>query len=309
MNPSQAFANSVSTVVLSQVFNGELKINLEAISNSSTSSKVGIGIRPSYDSSLKSISANGLYYKNVQENIFPRENALQIARSLDVLKGTLPLEYEYDPNITFRTTTLNGQPFTLTREVLFDDVQELFNLVFLIDIKYNDNTITNLSTYDKDLSVYDGYYGNLFSNKTLYKANSSLIKVDSSKQSSDIQINDGAPGGGLTLSGYTPLLRESIQTDKHIGGFVTIRLIFVKDGNVLLGPLRGGKFKIDGASQTIDPKNAGNTISLSLVKTWENINQISGVRTADSYLRSKDPNDGFFKNASNAEFFKTFKEG
>jgi hypothetical protein len=309
MNPSQAFANSVSTVVLSQVFNGELKINLEAISNSATSSKVGGGARPTYDSSLKSISANGLYYKNVQENIFPRKNALQIARSLDVLKGTLPLQYEYDENITFRTTTVDGQPYTLTKEVYFDEIQELFNLVFVIDIKYNDDKITRLTTYDKDLVIPEGYYGNASTTSITYQANSSLIKIDSSKQSADIQIHDGAPGGGLTLSGYTPLLRESIQTDKHIGGFVTIRLVFVKDGNILLGPLRGGKFKIDGASQTISPKNGGNTINLSLVKTWENINQISGVRTADSYLRSKDPNDGFFRNASNAEFFKTFKEG
>lgn len=310
MNPSQAFASSVSTVILSQVFNGEIKINLELISsNTQASSKISGNVRPNYDTNLKSISANGLYTKTVTQNVFPRENSLQIARSYDVLKGTLPLSYEYDKSITFATKEVNGQPFTLSKEISFSELQQLLNLIFVIDLTYNDGTETNLTTYDKDLYIPNGYYGEELGVKKLYPSTASILQIDSIKQSSDIQVSDGNPGGGIVLSGYTPLLQQAIQTEKYVGGIVTIRVVFVKDGNILIGPLRGGKFKINGATQTIDPKSDGNTIQISLIKTWENINQKSGIKTAEAYFKSRFPTDGFFQNAANAAYSKTFKEG
>lgn len=310
MNPSQAFASSVSTVILSQVFNGETKINLDLISsNTQASSKISGNVRPNYDTNLKSVSANGLYSKSVSQNVFPRSNALQIARSFDVLNNKLPFSYEYDESITFETTQVNNQSFTLSKEISFSELQQLLNLIFIIDITYNDGTKTSVTSYDKDLYVPNGYYGEEIGNNVLYESTSDLVRIEGIRQSSDIQISDGNPGGGLTLSAYTPLLQQAIQSEKYIGGIVTIRVAFVKDGHILIGPLRGGKFKIDGASQSFNPKNEeGNIINIGLIKTWENINQVSGIKTAESYFKSRIPTDGFFRNASNAAYSKTFKE-
>ena len=311
MNPSQAIANSVGKTLLAQVFNNSQLVNLDQISNSSTASTKLLGeSRPTFDSELQSASAGGLYSKSRTNNIFPRSNAEQIARTIDVIEGRLANKYEFDTSITFSTTTVDGKSYSLIRQVFYTQLLEVPFIAYLIDIKFNNDIELNISTYDKDLIVEDGYYGEPQNSglTTTYKSTADIIKIDSTKQQPDVSVGDGIPGSGLTFIAETPGLLNAIQTDKHIGATITLRIIFIREGKILAGPIRGGLLKIDGANHIVNPASGTNLITLSTIKTWENINQPHGVRTAAAYLESIFENDGFFRNSKNANINKTFKE-
>ena len=309
MNPSQAIANSVGKTLLAQVFNNAQSINLFTISGSTSSTKLQGDTRPTFDSELQNVSAGGLYSKNRDNNRFPRSNAEQIARTIDVIEGRLANKYEFDTSITFNTTTVDSKAYTLIREVIYTQLLEVPFIAYLIDIKFNDDSELNISTYDKELKVENGYYGETQnSGFTTYQATADIIKIDSTKQQPDVSVGDGIPGAGLTFIAETPGLLNAIQTEKHIGGRITLRIIFIREGKILAGPIRGGLLKIDGANHIVNPASGTNLITLSTIKTWENINQPHGVRTAASYLESIFNNDGFFRNSKNANINKTFKE-
>ena len=266
--------------------------------------------RPTFDTDLQSNSAGGLYSKDRSTNLFPRSNAEQIARIIDVVEGKLDSKYEFDTTITFNTTSIDNSPFELVREVSYPQLLEVPFIAYLIDIKFNDDTELKVSTYDKELQIEDGYYGEVQSgvNVTTYPATPDVINLDSTKQTTDVSVGDGIPGAGITFSAETPGLINAIQTEKHIGATITLRLIFIREGKILAGPIRGGLLKIDGATHIVNPTSGTNLITLSTIKTWEDINQPHGIRTAAAYLESIFPNDGFFRNSKNANVNKTFKE-
>ena len=332
MNPSQSIANSVGKTLLSQVFNNSQLVNLEEVSDSTietgnTNTNASIKLqgesRPTFDSTLQVNTAGGLYSKDRTANIFPRLNAEQIARTIDVIEGRLSSQFEFDKKITFNTTPFDGSSYTLIKEVEYVQLLEVPFIAYLIDLKFNDGSELNISTYDKELKVENGYYGEPQNvGYTTYPATADVIKIDGLKQQPDTQVGDGIPGAGLTFIADTPGLLNAIQTEKHIGATVTLRIIFIREGIVLAGPIRGGLLKIDGANHIANPASGTNLITLSTIKTWENINQPHGVRTAAAYLESVFPTghvyveggtpttgpDGFFKNSRNANISKTFKE-
>lgn len=317
MNPSQALSRFVSRSTLSRIFNNEQLINLRTISNPLTAqNKLQGDPRPSYDPALYALSSSGLLSKSLDRNVLDRNIAEQLARTIDVTRGNLPVQYEYDSNITFETRELGGKEYTLINNVRFEEIFQVLSLVWVIDVYYNDHTpenpkVNHLTTYHLPLNIPNEYYG--LSNfdpldYTEYEANNYVTNIERQKQLSEVQVSEGDYAGSIQLSGFTPELRDAIQTDRHIGGIINMRVVFVRNGEILFGPLKSGRFKINGATMTVDPKNEGVTINLELIKTWEQITQRSGIRTSDSYLKSKFNNDGFFKNASNAQYSKTFKE-
>ena len=83
---------------------------------------------------------------------------------------------------------------------------------------------------------------------TTYISTADVVKMDSTKQQPDVSVGDGIPGAGITLSAETPGLLNAIQTEKHIGGTITLRIIFIREGKILAGPVRGGLLKADGAT-------------------------------------------------------------
>ena len=318
MNPSQAIANSVGKTLLAQVFNNAQLVNLFEISDATVdgsgtnaSTKLQGDTRPVFDSALQTASGAGLYSKDRNTNIFPRSNAEQIARTIDVIEGRLDNKYEFNTNITFNTTTIDNVDYTLIRQVFYTQLLEVPFIAYLIDIDFNNDTSLHLSTYDKTLNIPNGYYGESTyneSNTTTYTSTSDVVKMDSTKQQADTQVGDGIPGAGITFTAETPGLLNLIQTEKHIGATITLRLIFIREGKILAGPVRGGQLKIDGANHIVNPRTGTNLITLSTIKTWENINQPHGVRTAAAYLESIFKNDGFFRNSKNAAVNKIFKE-
>lgn len=321
MNISQAFANLISTEVIARVFNDEERIDLRQISDPTTSpTKLGSNTRPDYDTDLRDLGNEGLFSKQNATVVFDRQLAEQIARSKSVLAGRLDKTFEFDSTYTF------GMGIPEEDETIsIDEASEILIPEFLIDIYYNDSLGTAkekydrrnpnviMSTYNKPLfNVNNYYYGHSsFFDQTLqrdYPISENVIGLDESKQTSDITIGDGAQGAGLTLISSVPGLQNAIQTHNHINALMDMRIVFVREGQILVGPIRAGLFKIDGASQVINKEQNQNIIKLTLVKTWDNITQIAGIRTADSYLRSYRPDDGFFRHSSNANLYKTFKE-
>lgn len=321
MNISQAFVNLISNEVLAAVFDGDEKINLREISQVSTApTKLGSNVRPDYDSTLRDLGNEGLFSKESSTAVFDRELAEQIARSKAVINSRLTKTQEFDETITFGMG-IPEEDETLT----IDEAAEILVPEFLLDIYYHDNIgsaksrydnrTPNIiaSTYNKPLfNVNNYYYGHsLFEDQTRqrdYPITDSIIGLDETRQTSDITIGDGAQGTGLTLASNVPGLQNAIQTHNHINALIEMRIVFVREGKILVGPIRAGLFKIDGATQVINNEQNQNIIKLTIVKTWDNITQIAGIRTADSYLKSFRPNDGFFRHSSNANLYKTFKE-
>jgi len=315
MNPTQAILALVNKTTLASVLDQTSLINLLTISTDDTSgsgsSKLQGVTRPNYDSTLKAISSNALYAKSASSKVFPLLAAEQIARSIDVVEGRLDSTKEYDTTITFTSGNLPGLSVGLIQQVNFEQVIKVLTTVYLVDIALNNGTTIRLSTYDKDLiNVPSSFYGSSTFNavNNTYFASDDIVKMDGIKESSDIQVSEGNVGSGITLLSTTAGLLNAIQTENHINSKITLRVCFCKNGKLLIGPANAGLLKIDGANYTYDNSTKQALINLSTIKTWENINQISGVRTAESYLKAIDVNDGFFKNSKNAKLTKTFKE-
>ena len=159
----------------------------DANENTNASGKLLGDSRPTFDSSLQSNTAGGLYSKDRTNNIFPRANAEQIARTIDVIEGRLNNKYEFDTNITFETTTIDNESFSLIRQVFYTQLLEVPFIAYLIDIDFNNGTTLNISTYDKDLKIPNGYYGESNYDEsvtTTYTSTPDIVKIDALKTTS-----------------------------------------------------------------------------------------------------------------------------
>lgn len=228
------------------------------------------------------------------------EQAAQIRRSTAVARGTLDANDEFDTSITdadSRVPTL----------INVYDMFQWLSVTFLIDIELNNGTILHYTTSDRTITVDNGWPGNTVSGTTTYLANEGIINIANEQTTTEQKITDSNSSGGITFAGELGALRSAHQQNQLVNALITFRLVVMRKGNVLIGPLLDGYFRAEAGDDVIDIKNQMSVIKVPLVKTFDNINKIFGSRASYANHNAVYPNDHFMRGSSSVTQSFTWK--
>lgn len=305
MKISDSLKGIVATSVITGVLEGDSDVQLDVISSNDTDAraKYGTNTFPTIDPALVSVQNGNLFSKTGSDDFtFPLEQSTQIARSIAVLKGNLPVELEYD-------TTIDWSDSRVESNVSINDLIEIGTFHFFIDIELNDSETLRTTTYTRDISVPRGYYGNLSDSITdNYLANGLIIDIGPENETSEQRIDDGSVSGGLYLSDTVSGLVEAAQQRRLVNANVLLRLCSVRDGRILFGPIRINKLKIDKAIHSVSLEAQSGVIQLQLIKSWDTILNTYGLRAQHADHSAKVPGDNFFRYTEQVNQTFTWKE-
>ena len=285
MKITDSLHNIISEQVLNNILSEQQDIDLAqlVIDNTAVRTYLGSSDLPTIDSSLiNDVASFGLYSKvsnNEQgggstDNLtLPRSQADQIARSVAVLRGTLPVSEEHNTSITWTDSRV-------TSTVKFSELLEVSILHFFIDIELNNGDVIRASTYSRDMQIPQGWYGKGVDYNTTdtYLSNGVVINIGNENQTVNARIDDGSVSGGLYVSSSLPGIVEAIQQKRHVSGRVVFRLCAVRDSQLLLGPIRVNSLRISSPTHTVDEKKNTNVIQLQLAKAWDGLKKRFGIR-------------------------------
>lgn len=291
MKISDSLAGIISKSVIANVLDGSTQIDLNAVSTDDTTArgKYGTSTFPTIDSNLVAIQTGNLYSKTATNDLtFPRDQALQVARSISVDKGLLEPALEYDETIDFSDPRVSN----------LADVHDVFSIGsfhFFVDVELNDGTVLQATTSSRDVTIQDGYYGNLETTETLYEADGLILEIGSENQTTENRIDDGSTTGGLYLVDTMPGLIAAAQSRALINANVLLRVAILRDAKVLFGPIRVNKLKVDSTKHIVNVDDKRGLIQLGLSKSWDAILNSFGMKATHADHLSRFPNDNFLR--------------
>lgn len=304
MKISDALKSIVSQTVINNVLDGATTIRLDLISQDDTTarSKYGVPSFPTIDSALVQTQFQNVFSKTGSDDLtFPINQAKQIARSNAVNKGTLDPSLEFD-------TSLDWSDSRISNEIGVDEFFSIAPFHFFVDITANDGTIFRATTSPRDVTIPDGYYGNLGTTSTTYQASSLVLNIGDTNNSLEKRIDDGSATGGLYLNQTLSGLVLAAQQRKLVNANVLFRMCMIKDAKTYLGPVRVGNTRVDGVTHSVDVDSQKGLVHLQLIKTWDQITNTFGVKAQYADHNARFPTDNFLRYVDNTIQTFTWKQ-
>lgn len=308
MKLSDSLKGIVSKTIINNVLEGVQHIDLEVLSSTpaAAQAKLGSNLFPTIDSGLIDGHSGSLYSKSNQNTaiVLPKKQARQIARSVAVVKGDLPVTEEHDSDIYWANDS------RVSKIVMFEDVIQMGEFVYLVDINLNNGDVINLSTYSRDFFVPNLYYGHKDFNEnvgTTYFSEATILSLGSEIESMEQRIDDGSTTGTLTLPDTVAGIVEAAQTSKLTNATIRIRLAIVRNTKITFGPIRLTSVKADKVTHSVDVKEKKSIVAINLIKSWDTITNRYGMIAAYADHLSRFPTDNFMRYTSNTQQAFTWK--